>query len=218
MTFGFLWIVLSYLVGSIPAGFLISKYSKGIDIRSVGRKQIGATNVFHYVGKWPGILTGIFDITKGWAVVFLAQEFGFSLWVQIFAGLAAVAGHNWPIYLKFFGGRGVATLLGVTFALNSAIFPYAAAVLLLIMFLWDGAPATLVFLLIYLLSNYYSGQPEQYVFALLVFPMVLIKRLAGVEKDFSKSESKVSAVFSRLLFDRAGGPRQFPRWRKTHGN
>jgi len=218
MTFGFLWIVLSYLVGSIPAGFLISKYSKGIDIRSVGRKQIGATNVFHYVGKWPGILTGIFDITKGWVVVFLAQEFGFSLWVQIFAGLAAVAGHNWPIYLKFFGGRGVATLLGVTFALNSAIFPYAAAVLLLIMFLWDGAPATLVFLLIYLLSNYYSGQPEQYVFALLVFPMVLIKRLAGVEKDFSKSESKVSAVFSRLLFDRAGGPRQFPRWRKTHGN
>ncbi len=216
--FSFLWIICGYLIGSIPFGYLISKYSKGIDIRSVGRKQTGATNVFHNVGPWQGILTGILDVTKGWAVVFFAQQFGFSLWIQIFAGLAAVAGHNWPIFLKFFGGRGVAALLGATFALNTAVFPYAAVVLFLIMFLWDGAPATLIFLLIYFFLNYCAGQPEHYFFALLAFPIVLLKRLTGVKEDFAASKSKVGAIFSRLLFDREGGPRQFPRWRKVQKN
>ena len=211
---GFLWIILSYLIGSIPFGFLISKYSKGIDIRFVGRKQIGATSVFQNVGHWQGIITGLLDITKGWFVVFFAQQLGFSLWIQILAGIAAIIGHNWPIYLKFFGGRGVATLIGATFALNVAAFPYAAAVLLIIMFLWDGAPATLIFLFIYLFSNYYAGQTEQYIFALLAFPIILLKRLVGIEEDFARGGSKTGAVFSRLLFDRAGGSRQFPRWRK----
>jgi glycerol-3-phosphate acyltransferase PlsY len=216
--FAFLWIILSYLIGSVPFGFLISKYSKGIDIRLVGREQIGATNVFHYAGKWQGILTGILDVAKGWTVVFIAQQFGFSLWLQAFAGLAAVAGHNWSIYLKFFGGRGVATILGATLALNSTFFPYAAAVLLITTFLWDGAPATLIFLLVYLFSNYYTGQLEQYLFAFLAFPIILVKRLTGIEEDFKKTKSKFSAALSRLLFDRAGGPRQFPRWRKVQKN
>jgi acyl phosphate:glycerol-3-phosphate acyltransferase len=212
--FGFLWIIASYFIGAVPFGYLIAKYSRGIDIRTVGRKQIGATNVFHNVGAWQGILTGFLDIAKGWLVIFLAQYFGFSVWVQILAGLAAILGHNWPIYLKFFGGRGVATLIGVTLALNAAVFPYSIAVLLVIMFLWDGAPATLIFLFIYLFSNYYTGQFEQYIFAILAFPIILFKRLDGVREDFTAAKSKTGAVLSRLLFDRAGGPRQFPRWRK----
>lgn len=215
MICGLFWIIVSYLIGSVPFGFLISKYSRNIDIRLVGRKQIGATNVFHNVGWWQGILTGVLDIAKGWLVVFLAQQLGFSLWIQIFAGLAAILGHNWPVFLKFFGGRGVATLIGATLALNAAVFPYTIPLLIVIMFLWDGAPATLIFLLAYLISNYYTGQTEQCVFSLLAFPIVLFKRLDGVEQDFLTAKSKASAVLSRLLFDRAGGPRQFPRWRKV---
>ncbi len=211
---GFLWIILSYFIGAIPFGYLISKYSKGIDLRLVGRKQIGATNVFNFVGKWQGILTGILDVAKGWFVVFFVQQSGFSLWVQIFAGLAAIAGHNWPIYLKFFGGRGVATLLGAAFALNGVVFSYAAAILFLIMALWDGAPATIIFLIIYTFSNYYIGQLEYYIFGLLTFPIILLKRLTGLEEDLTKTKSRIGPVFSRLFFDRAGGPRQFPRWRK----
>jgi acyl phosphate:glycerol-3-phosphate acyltransferase len=214
MLIDFFWIIAGYFIGAIPFGYLISKYSRGIDIRLVGRKQIGATNVFHNVGAWQGILTGALDISKGWLVVFLAQQLSLSEWIQIFAGLAAIVGHNWPIYLKFFGGRGVATLLGVTLALNAAVFPYTVTVLLILMFLWDGAPATLIFLFIYLLSNYYTGQSVQYVFAILAFPIILLKRMDGVEQDFTESKSKTSAILSRLLFDRAGGPRQFPRWRK----
>lgn len=213
--FSFFWIILSYLIGAIPFGFLISKYSKGIDIRSVGRKQTGATNVFLNVGHWQGILTGVFDIAKGWLVVFFAQQLGFSLWIQIFAGLVAVLGHNWSIYLKFFGGRGVATLFGAAIALNSTVFLYAAVIMVILTVLWDGAPATLIFLLIYFFLNYYTGQLEQYVFALLAFPIILLKRLAGLKEDFTVNKSKVAAVFSRLLFDRGGGPRQFPRWRKV---
>ena len=216
--FSFLWIILSYFIGSIPSGFLISKYSKGIDIRLVGRKQIGATNIFNNVGRWQGILTGIFDISKGWVVVFFAQQFGFSLWIQILAGLAAIAGHNWSIYLKFFGGRGVATLFGAALALNSNIFPYAAIMMIILTLLWDGAPATLIFLLFYSFLNYYLGQTEYYIFSLLAFPIILLKRLVGVKEDFTKNKSKISTVLSRLLFDRVGGSRQFPRWRKVHIN
>ena len=210
----FFWIILSYLTGSVPFGFLISKYSKGIDIRSVGRKQTGATSVFQNVGHWQGILTGLLDMVKGWFVVFFARELGFSLWIQIFAGLAAVLGHNWPIYLKFFGGRGVATLFGAAFALNSTVFSYVAVIMIILTALWDGAPATLIFLLFYFFLNYQTGQLEQYVFALLAFPVILLKRLTGVKEDFAVSKSKAAAIFSRLLFDREGGPRQFPRWRK----
>lgn len=213
--FSFLWIILSYLIGSIPFGYLISKYSKGIDLRIVGREQIGATNVFKNVGKWQGILTGILDVVKGWLVIFFAQQLGFSLWIQIFAGLAAVFGHNWPIYLKFFGGRGVATILGVALALNPTIFSYVAAPMVAITLLWDGAPATIIFLLIYFFLNYYTGEVEYYIFALLAFPIILLKRLTGIKEDFTKTKSKSGAILSRLLFDRAGGPRQFPRWRKV---
>jgi len=214
MLMSFFWIILSYLIGSISFGFLIAKYSRGIDIRLVGRKQIGGSNVFHHVGKWQGILTGILDIAKGWVVVFLAQKLGFSLWTQIFSGLAAILGHNWPIYLKFFGGRGVATLFGVVFAFNPAFFLSVVVFPLVITLLWDGAPATLIFLLIYLWLNYQKGEVIYSIFVLLVLPIILIKRLSGIEEDFTKTKSKVSAVFSRLLFDRAGGPWQFPRWKK----
>lgn len=215
MFISILWIILSYLIGSIPFGYLISRYSRGIDIRLVGRKQIGATNVFNYVGKWQGILTGFLDVTKGWVIVFFAQQFGFSIWVQIFAGLATIVGHNWSIYLKFLGGRGVATTLGVALALNSIAFPYAVIVMIIVTLLWDGAPATIIFLLIYLFLNYYTGGIEYCIFAILAFPVLLLKRLTGIQEDFTTTESKISPILCRLLFDRFGGPRQFPRWRKN---
>ncbi|MFH1714558.1 MAG: glycerol-3-phosphate acyltransferase [Candidatus Nealsonbacteria bacterium] len=209
-----IWVIASYLIGSIPFGYLLSKYSKGVDIRKVGRKQIGATNTFFYAGKWEGVLTGVLDFSKGWVVVFLAGYFGFSVWIQIFSGLAAVSGHNWPIYLKFFGGRGVASIMGVVLALNPQIFFYFAVPMGIITLLWDGAPATIIFLLAYLLFNYHTGQTEYSLFVLMALPVMFLRRLTGIREDFSHTKSRVGPVLSRLFFDRASGPRQFPRWRK----
>lgn len=116
-----LLVILSYLLGSIPFGYIISKVFKEIDIREYGSHNIGATNVFRVVGKRYGISCLILDIIKGLipVVVFSGIYFHFfnphlSLgWVKIIMGIATLSGHIWPIYLNFKGGKGVATSFGV---------------------------------------------------------------------------------------------------------
>ncbi len=128
MTFA-LWILGAYLVGGIPFGFLIGK-ARGIDVRTVGSKNIGATNVFRTVGKKWGLIAFACDVLKGLLPTLLAKHFGGpALWV----GVATVIGHMLTPYMKFKGGKGVATafgmlmglvpgLVGVAFALFAAVF------------------------------------------------------------------------------------------------
>lgn len=120
--FAFIFAVLSaYLIGSIPTGFLIAQILKGVDIRSAGSKNVGATNVYRVAGKLPGFLTLLIDIGKGVLAVTLVANFYYSFMQELdydfyraFIGLTTVCGHIWPIFLKFKGGKGVATTIGVT--------------------------------------------------------------------------------------------------------
>ncbi len=120
--FAFIFAVLSaYLIGSIPTGFLIARIFKGADIRSAGSKNVGATNVYRVAGKLPGFLTLLIDIGKGALVVTLVANFYYSFiqeldydFYRVLIGLAAICGHIWPVFLKFKGGKGVATTIGVT--------------------------------------------------------------------------------------------------------
>ncbi len=116
-----------YLLGSIPTGFLVAK-AKGVDIRTVGSGNIGATNVFRYLGKPAGIFVLLADGLKGWiAVVLVTRLLGALLypsadgqdreWLAICAGLCAVLGHNYTCWLHFKGGKGIATSAGVLVAL-----------------------------------------------------------------------------------------------------
>lgn len=107
-----LLIAFSYLLGSVPFGLLIAK-ANGIDLRNVGSGNIGATNVLRGVGKLPALATLLFDSLKGTLAVGLAIWLGFSPAVQGAAGLSAVLGHNFSVFLGFKGGKGVATSLGV---------------------------------------------------------------------------------------------------------
>ena len=109
----------SYLLGSVPAGLIVAK-AKGVDIRKVGSGNIGATNVFRQVGKGWGILTFVLDAAKGFvpAMVFpllagLPQGDQTTLHLALACGCAAIAGHNWSVFLRFTGGKGVATSAGV---------------------------------------------------------------------------------------------------------
>lgn len=203
------WLIVSYFIGSLPSGYLISKWSRGINILRVGRKQIGATNTFYYAGQWQGIITGILDVAKGLIVIFGAKRFGFSSEIQALAGLAAVAGHNWSYYLKFAGGRGVATTLGVVLALDPIIFGWALIPFAVLLLLWDGAPGILLFLVTtFSLAISFERFIPVGLFSLLVFSIILIKRLNGAK------ERKL--IINRLLFDRPRGPRAFPRWREKN--
>jgi len=113
--------IASYLVGAIPFGLLIGKLA-GIDVRTAGSGNIGATNVNRLLGKKLGFLTLLLDCLKGFLPIFLSSQFisvgsGQNIWVLL-CGIMAVVGHMFPIYLGFKGGKGVATGLGVFFFLS----------------------------------------------------------------------------------------------------
>jgi glycerol-3-phosphate acyltransferase PlsY len=110
----FLWIAIGYLLGSIPFGLLLTR-SQGIDIRNVGSGNIGTTNVLRTGNKVLAAATLLLDAGKGATAVLLARQFG-GVEAAMLAGVAAFIGHCYPVWLKFKGGKGVATLLGVALA------------------------------------------------------------------------------------------------------
>ena len=132
----YLFIIFGYLLGSIPFGLLYGRLA-GVDVRQLGSRNIGATNVNRLLGKKLGIMTLVSDLLKGLVPMLVASHFlagqGAELWVML-TGLAAFIGHCWPIYLKFVGGKGVATALGIFLYL--APLPTLAAILIFICVVW----------------------------------------------------------------------------------
>ena len=118
-----LTILVGYLLGSIPFGLLLAR-ARGIDLRAVGSGNIGATNVLRTGDKKLAAATLLLDAGKGALAVWLAMRFGDASAIPVAAGAAAFLGHVFPVWLRFRGGKGVATLLGVTLA----VLPVAALV------------------------------------------------------------------------------------------
>lgn len=125
--------LVAYLLGSIPTGFLVAK-ARGVDIRTVGSGNIGATNAFRILGKGPGSLVLFVDALKGWVAVIVGREviakfFGGQVpaeYLAITAGITAILGHNFTCWLHFKGGKGIATTAGVLLGL----MPLALAIIL----------------------------------------------------------------------------------------
>jgi acyl phosphate:glycerol-3-phosphate acyltransferase len=119
--------ILAYLLGSIPSGFIIGAMS-GVDVRNVGSGNIGATNVARALGKRLGLLTLLFDVAKGFLPVLIAEKLEMSdVWIALVAA-AAFLGHLYPVFLKFQGGKGVATAFGALLA----IAPPATVILVVV--------------------------------------------------------------------------------------
>ena len=102
----------SFILGSIPFGIIVAK-AKGVDLKKVGSRNIGATNVLRSLGKWPALLTLLGDVLKGTAAVAIGKYFGVGIVYEGIIGFAAILGHNFSIFLGFRGGKGVATSMGV---------------------------------------------------------------------------------------------------------
>ena len=111
-------ISISYFLGSLPTGFLFGKFLKNIDLRLIGSGSTGATNVLRNVGKWPAFFVFIIDVGKGLIAVKIAQHYTNQNLFEVLAGIAAISGHIWPIWLKGKGGKAVATGLGMFIALS----------------------------------------------------------------------------------------------------
>ncbi|HEV8530679.1 MAG TPA: glycerol-3-phosphate 1-O-acyltransferase PlsY [Methylomirabilota bacterium] len=122
-----LGLVASYLIGAIPVGFLVARAAGGFDIRGKGSGTIGATNVLRTLGPVPAVLTLLGDIAKGYLAVRVAEVLGPEPTWGAAGALLAVVGNCWPVFLRFRGGKGVATALGAFLALvPKAVLPSAA--------------------------------------------------------------------------------------------
>ena len=110
---GLLAVVIAYLLGSVPFGYLLVKFTSGADVRASGSGNIGATNVLRTAGRATGAATLMLDIAKGFAAVWLASKLtgGAPQWTSL-AALAVMAGHAFPVFLKFEGGKAVASFIG----------------------------------------------------------------------------------------------------------
>ncbi len=210
MTIEFILLCISaYLLGSVPFAFLLAKWFYGIDIRHHGTGKIGAANVLRVVSKWLAIPVAFFDIGKGALMVWATQLLGMEIIQQASVGVFAIIGHNWPVFLRFKGGRGILTSLGVVIMLS----PWLGLIMVSISYIL--APIRQVALGVFLASvslpflSWFLG-PELgideklpitvgFIFLSL---MVWFKRLFVPRTELSKSISTAELIINRLLFDR----------------
>lgn len=206
--FDFIWIIASYVLGSIPFGYVITRLTTGKNILEVGWEKTSGSNVFKNIGKTQGVLTGLLDLGKGFAAVWLSQYFNLQPLTQALCGVAAVSGHNWSCFLGFAGGRGIGTYVGAALALSPRIIGLALPAPLIGALIWNAAPATILLLVLFIFLSFCSKQVlPSGLFGILSLMPVFLKRLSPIS-DFKKKPllkerrgSKKEVIKNRLLFD-----------------
>jgi glycerol-3-phosphate acyltransferase PlsY len=168
---------LAYLTGAIPTGLLAGRLFKKVDVRRHGSGNVGATNVFRVVGKLPGALVLAVDVLKGWlpVVLFTRWALGWGLAADagnlpLYFGILAVCGHIWNPFLGFKGGRGVATSLGLLFALDPRVAGLSLAV-------WIAVAAATRYVSVASIAAAFSAP---FWMTLLGFPLLWVAGGAGV--------------------------------------
>ena len=204
-----LLILAAYLLGSVPAAYLLAKYSRGVDLRRYGSGNVGATNLLSLTSKRIALPVMIFDFGKGMVMVWLAHLVGLDFTQQIVVGLAAIIGHNWPVFLRFSGGRGILTTIGVGLILPliHGIAPWAMTVFATIAIpsvCLKRAPQgiTVGLAAVPPASWGFSDPPVLIIGYLVMFLLVIVRRLAVPRADIAASLSKREVLLNRLLFDR----------------
>jgi glycerol-3-phosphate acyltransferase PlsY len=192
--------LIAYLLGSIPFGLIVGTLFGGKDVRTVGSGNIGATNVSRVAGPFAGMLTLFLDAAKGSAAVVLAARVtGDSATWMIIAGLCALVGHCYPIWLEFKGGKGVATAAGIFLVLSPWVLFLALAVFTLVVVFWrfvslgSIAAAAAIPLLMYFLWAPGHAPPLAISFgSLAISLLVLYKHDANMQRLVEGTEAKFS--------------------------
>jgi glycerol-3-phosphate acyltransferase PlsY len=189
-----LWLAGAYLLGSIPTGLLLGKLY-GIDVRSEGSGNIGATNLYRTVGRKVGIITLFGDCLKGFLPVMLAWQLGLGEPLQAWIGLAAFCGHVFSIFLLFKGGKGVATALGVYLALAPLSVLGALLVFIIFVAVWryislGSVVAAAVMPLIIFLRPHSN---QLLIATAQISLIVIVKHHANISRLLAGTESKFKA-------------------------
>lgn len=208
-----LLIVIAYVIGSIPFSFLVVRMFAGTDIRSHGSGNVGATNVMRTFGKWPGFLALVLDITKGYLAVVAARavvaDFALaspitlggdpplavvsSFWIGL-AGLVAVLGHIFPFWLRFRGGKGVATATGVFLAIDLRTILMAMIVFAIVILAtrYVSLASMLAAAAIPLLMRFATYQPFWIVmFSIIIAVIIILKHNSNMARLARGEERKL---------------------------
>ena len=223
MTIWFVLLVLgAYLLGSVPASYIAAKLFHGIDLRQYGTGQVGGGNLWRMTSWKLGLPVGLFDLSKGLVMVCVAASVGLDIAQQLVVGLAAIIGHNWPVFLRFNGGRGISTTMGVIFILpliNDVtrwtliaffVLPIIGALILRSSPLpvLAGAAALPV------VSWVFQDPLPVILGYLAIFLVIVIKRLTAPRSADAASVSKRQLLLNRLFFDRDIKDRKVWMYRK----
>ncbi|MDP6821867.1 MAG: glycerol-3-phosphate acyltransferase [Dehalococcoidia bacterium] len=201
----------SYLFGAIPTAYLAVRFRRGVDIRQLGSGNVGGANAIQAIGKGPGLAVMAFDVfVKGGAPVLVADGLlGYGHGAEVIAGSTALIGHNWSIFLRFSGGRGLGTGSGVMFAMAWPIWFIFAGTGLLYWLITRNSPLGWVIALLlqpFIVAAF--GLPGEYVvYAAIFAAMSGIKRVAsnpGERSVFPRSGdmSRRRLYWNRLIYDR----------------
>jgi len=191
------FVLVSYLFGALPIGLLVGRMVKGIDVRDYGSGNIGASNVWRTMGPFWGVAVFLFDFCKGFFPTLLAGRVPHvSPWLPVLVGLAAILGHNFSPFLRFKGGKGVATSLGVVYGLS----PLAAAVgfavwgLCLLVTRYISVSSMIAAVVTSLVLIGLNRDLPHVLFALLVAFFVVIKHRSNMARLKAGTEPKVSGI------------------------
>ena len=189
----FFSLLLGYLLGSIPSGWLAGRWLKDIDLRELGSGSTGATNVLRQVGKGPALVVFLIDVGKGAAAVLIARALGLGDWIQVLAGLTALAGHIWPVWLGFKGGKAVATGLGMFLGLAWPVGLASFGVFLAVFSLsrYVSLASVLAAISLPLLMAAGSGSTANLVVALVAMLLVLWRHRSNIQRLLNGTEPKL---------------------------
>jgi len=198
--FQLLILVISYTLGSIPFGFITAYIVKGIDIRKFGSGNVGATNVARVVGKKWGLIVFILDFLKGMFPIVVAFNLypGYSSSLYIAMALAAIAGHNWSIFLLFKGGKGVATSIGAVFGLcfkyPALIIPISIAVAIWVIILLAYKKVSLASIIAafsFFIATLFFLTNDFKVASFIMFILIIIRHKKNIKNLLNKKELSV---------------------------
>jgi len=193
-----------YLLGSIPTAYLAGKWVKGIDLRQYGSGTVSGSMTWEHIARWVIFPVGIFDILKAAFPTWLGLKLGLGEGVAVAAGLAALVGHNWPLYLGFTGGRGISPFLGTLIVIFPWGFPWILVFLAIGYLLGDSAPWALASLIFLPMFNVWMDGPSVVNEAAVVMVILtIIKRIEANRRPLpAEKGERRKVLMRRIVFDR----------------
>ena len=197
--------VLAYIIGSIPFGLIAGKVVKGVDVREYGSGNIGATNVMRVLGKGWGYVVFCLDVLKGFLptffVLYLLQRHGGSLgkeaigWIVVLTGIFSVLGHSFSCFLKFKGGKGVCTSLGVIIGIDWRVACIAYGLFLLVLLIsryvsLGSVLAALSVPVMFIFFKFFDAPLSYKIIGVVMFIAIFLKHIPNIKRLFNGTESK----------------------------